>query len=93
MSPFDQALSALVSPVAAATGAAYVPQATRIWHRKSSDDVSLVTYLLFLGGQTVYFVYGIRFRQWPIVIGMAANMAGNLAVIFIALRFRSRPGA
>jgi MtN3 and saliva related transmembrane protein len=74
--------------VGIATGAAYVPQALRIWKRKSSEDVSIVTYLLFLGGQLVYLLYGIRFRQTPIVIGMAANIAGSLAVIGSALKFR-----
>ncbi len=72
-----------------ATGAAYVPQALRIWKRKSSEDVSIVTYLLFLGGQLVYFLYGIRFHQTPIVVGMAANIAGSLAVILSALKFRA----
>lgn len=86
----DAILSAAVSAVGIATGAAYIPQAMRIWKRKSSDDVSLLTYLLFLGGQMVYLVYGIRFRQVPIVIGMAANMVGSLAVISTALRFRTK---
>lgn len=89
---FDQLLGHLVSAVGIATGAAYLPQAARIWKRKSSDDVSVLTYLLFLGGQAIYLVYGIRFRQTPIVIGMAANIAGNLAVIASALRFRTAPG-
>jgi uncharacterized protein with PQ loop repeat len=74
--------------VGIATGAAYIPQAARIWKRKSSDDVSVVTYLLFFGGQVIYLLYGIRFHQIPIVIGMAANIVGNLAVILSALRFR-----
>ena len=78
-----------MSVVGIATGAAYVPQALRIWKRKSSEDVSVVTYLLFLGGQLVYLLYGIRFRQTPIVIGMAANIAGSLAVILSALKFRA----
>jgi len=87
---FDQLLGALVSVVGIATGVAYVPQAVRIWKRKSSDDVSILTYLLFLAGQTVYLVYGIRIAQWPLIVGMAANMVGNGAVILSALRFRSR---
>ena len=77
-----------MSVVGIATGAAYVPQALRIWKRSSSDDVSILTYVLFLGGQVVYLLYGIRFHQTPIVIGMAANIVGNLAVILSALRFR-----
>ncbi len=93
MSTFDQLLAALASAVGIATGAAYVPQAVRIWKRRSSDDVSIVTYLLFLGGQVVWLAYGIRFHQRPIVIGMAANIAGSLAVILSALRFRCRPGS
>ncbi|HTS01602.1 MAG TPA: PQ-loop domain-containing transporter [Thermoanaerobaculia bacterium] len=78
-----------MSAIGIATGAAYVPQAVRIWKRRSSDDVSVLTYLLFLGGQLVYLLYGIRFRQPPIVIGMAANIAGSLAVILSALKFRA----
>jgi uncharacterized protein with PQ loop repeat len=86
----DAVLQAAVSAVGIATGAAYVPQAARIWKRRSSDDVSILTYLLFLGGQLVYLAYGLRFRQVPIVVGMAANVVGSLAVILSALRFRSR---
>jgi len=87
---FDQALGLLVSVVGIGTGGAYVPQAVRIWKRRSSDDVSVLTYLLFLGGQAIYLVYGIRISQWPLIVGMGANMAGNLVVILSALRFRSK---
>ena len=87
---FDQLLGGLVSVVGIATGAAYLPQAVRIWRRRSSDDVSVLTYVLFLGGQAVYLVYGIRIAQWPLIVGMGANIAGNLAVLLSALRFRGR---
>jgi len=89
MALFDSVLAWLVSVVGVATGAAYIPQALRIWKRGSSDDVSILTYLLFLGGQIVYLVYGVRIRQWPLIVGMAANLAGSLAVILSALRFRA----
>lgn len=89
MELFDSVLGWLVSAVGIATGAAYVPQAVRIWKRRSSDDLSVVTYLLFLGGQLVYLVYGLRIRQVPLIIGMAANMVGSVAVIGSALKFRA----
>jgi MtN3 and saliva related transmembrane protein len=84
----DTALRAAVGAVGIATGAAYLPQAVRIWKRGSSADVSVATYLLFLCGQAIWLAYGIRFGQRPVVVGMAANIAGNLAVIASALRFR-----
>jgi MtN3 and saliva related transmembrane protein len=89
MALFDSLLAWLVSVVGVATGAAYIPQALRIWKRRSSDDVSILTYALFLGGQIVYLVYGIRIRQWPLIVGMGANIVGSVAVIFSALRFRA----
>lgn len=89
MALFDALLGWLVSVVGVATGAAYIPQALRIWKRRSSDDVSILTYVLFLGGQIVYFIYGIRINQWPLIIGMLANLIGSLAVIGSALRFRA----
>ena len=90
MALFDTVLGWLVSVVGVATGIAYVPQAVRIWKRRSSDDVSILTYALFLCGQVIYLVYGIRIAQWPLIIGMAANIAGSIAVITCALRFRVR---
>ena len=89
MTWFDSALAWLVSVVGIATGAAYLPQAIRIWKRRSSNDVSILTYLFFLVGQIVYFVYGIRIHQLPLVIGMGANLAGSIGVIVSALRFRA----
>lgn len=86
---FDAILATAAGAVGIATGAAYVPQVARIWKRRSSADVSLVTYLLFLSGQAIYLAYGIRFRQPAIVVGMGANMVGTLAVILSALRFRA----
>jgi MtN3 and saliva related transmembrane protein len=85
---FDTILGWLVSVVGVATGLAYVPQAVRIWKRRSSDDVSILTYALFLGGQVIYLVYGIRIAQLPLIVGMAANIAGSVAVIGSAVRFR-----
>jgi MtN3 and saliva related transmembrane protein len=90
METFDAVLKALVGAVGIASGAAYVPQAVRIWKRRSSDDVSVLTYLFFLLGQVIWLAYGIRFGLLEVVLGMAANLAGNLSVILSALRFRSR---
>ena len=89
---FDAALAWLVSVVGVATGIAYIPQALRIWKRRSSDDVSILTYVLFMGGQIVYFIYGVRIHQWPLIIGMTANLIGSLAVVGSALRFRAGRG-
>ena len=90
MAVFDSVLAWLVSVVGIATGAAYIPQAMRIWKRRSSNDVSILTYLFFLAGQIIYLVYGVRIHQWPLIIGMAANLAGSIAVIASAIRFRAR---
>ena len=90
MQSFDSVLKTLVGAVGVASGAAYLPQAIRIWKRRSSDDVSVVTYLLFLLGQVIWLTYGVRFGLFEIVLGMSANLAGSLAVVLSALRFRSR---
>ena len=87
---FDSALAWLVSVVGIATGAAYLPQAIRIWKRRSSEDVSILTYLFFLAGQIIYFVYGVRIHQWPLIVGMGANIAGSIGVIASAAHFRER---
>ena len=90
MQSFDSVLKTLVGAVGVASGAAYLPQAIRIWKRKSSDDVAVVTYLLVLLGQVIWLTYGVRFGLFEIVLGMSANLAGNLAVILSAARFRTK---
>jgi MtN3 and saliva related transmembrane protein len=92
MASFDVVLAWLVSVVGIATGAAYVPQVLRLWKRRTSDDVSVLTYLLFMGGQVIYLVYGVRIHQWPLIIGMAANLAGSIGVVASALHFRGSAG-
>ena len=52
--------------------------------------VQVATYLLFLLGQVIWLTYGVRFGLLEIVLGMSANLAGNLAVLLSALRFRTR---
>jgi len=67
---------------------AHFPQAYRIWKRKSSKDVSVITYSLFTAGTIVWTVYGIMLKQWPVTISYSIGLVGCFTVVFMLIRYR-----
>lgn len=45
-----------------------VPQAIKIFKRKSAKDVSLLSYLIVEFGSLVWILYGLEINSFPIVI-------------------------
>ena len=67
---------------------AHFPQAYRIWKRKSSKDVSAISYSLFTAGTIVWTVYGIMLKQWPVTISYSIGLVGCFSVVFMLIRYR-----
>jgi len=60
---------------------AYFPQAFKIYKRKSSADVSIVTYLIFFPGIVIWLLYGIGLNNFALIISNAIAFVGALTVI------------
>ena len=73
---------------AACTTVAFVPQAVRVWRRRSADDISLAMYIVMLAGVALWLVYGWRIRSWPLVAANGATFLLAGAVLAGKLRFR-----
>lgn len=67
---------------------AYFLQAYRMWKRKSSEDVSVLMFVYFFTGQTVFFFYGWLINNFIIVGSVIPNAIGIVTVITFALVFR-----
>jgi len=81
-------LNYLVAIVGVFMSLAHFPQAYRIYHRKSSKDISLTTYSIFTLGSIIWLFYGIVLNQWPIIATFAVAVVGTLSVITLAIKYR-----
>lgn len=62
--------------------AAFVPQAWRIFHRKSAGDVSLAMYLVLIAASLLWMFYAYVFGSMPLFF---TNLVVGAIAIFIAI--------
>jgi MtN3 and saliva related transmembrane protein len=60
---------------------ANLPQAYKIFKRRSSKDVSLTTYLIFLVGSVVWVLYGIEIGSFAVIFSNALGVVTLVVVI------------
>ena len=68
------------------TTIAFLPQVIESWKLKKTDEISLGMYLLLVGGQALWIVYGITIKDLPIII--ANVVSGVLAASILVLKIR-----
>ena len=66
----------------------YFTQTYKIIKRKSARDVSLLTYLIFGSGVTVWLIYGISIEDLPIIISNIVAIIGAMSVILSYFAYR-----
>ena len=66
------------------------PQAIKIIKRKSSKDVSLLTFSIMLFGTIVWFIYGISIGNLPVIISYGIGLTGSSFVILAYFIYRGR---
>jgi MtN3 and saliva related transmembrane protein len=74
-------LASLVTITGTIMGLAAIPQAYRIFKRKSAEDISIITYSIFLIGGIIWIFYGLELNDTPIIISNIAGAFSNISVI------------
>ena len=64
------------------TTAAFIPQTWLVLKTRNTDGLSLLMYIAFTGGVTLWLIYGTLTRAWPLAIA-------NLLTLFMALMILS----
>lgn len=75
-------LSILATIFGSAMAIANLPQAMKIFRRKSAKDISIITFAILLIGSIVWIFYGIEILNVPIII---SNSIGTLGVISVII--------
>lgn len=73
---------------AVCTTSAFVPQVYKIWKNKSTKDISLNMYLIFLTGTSLWFVYGLQRDSISMLLANGITSALILVVIGLKLKFK-----
>ena len=69
------------------TTIAFVPQAWRVWSRRSARDISLATFLIFFTGTAVWLAYGLLVRDIPVIVANSLTLVMASAILVGKLRF------
>jgi MtN3 and saliva related transmembrane protein len=74
----------------ALTTSSLIPQVIKIIKTKSVRDVSLIMFLIFSVGITLWIAYGIAINSAPIVIANTISLLLGLLVLWLKLRYNQR---
>lgn len=81
-------IEAIIGTVAGiCTTVAVVPQLVRTWKTKEVEDVSLGMFLVLIFGVTLWTVYGILKKDWPIIITNGISVILNLLMLYFIVSY------
>lgn len=75
-------LSILATVFGIVSGVANLPQAIKIFRRKSAKDISILTYSLLLTGAIIWILYGIELKNFAVII---TNSLGTLNIGLVVI--------
>jgi MtN3 and saliva related transmembrane protein len=70
------------------TTASFLPQVVKIWHTRSTRDISLGMYCLLATGTILWLVHGAQIESLPVMAANAVTLALVLAVLFLKVRYK-----
>ncbi|SHJ48221.1 MtN3 and saliva related transmembrane protein [Arenibacter nanhaiticus] len=73
---------------AVCTTSAFVPQVLKTWRDKSTKDISLPMYCIFLCGTLLWLYYGLFHDSFPIVIANAVTSMLVCVMLFLKLKYK-----
>jgi MtN3 and saliva related transmembrane protein len=56
------------------TTLAFIPQVWLVWKTKSTQDISLGMYAIYVLGVSLWLGYGIAAQAWPVLVANAATL-------------------
>ncbi|HEV8267726.1 MAG TPA: SemiSWEET transporter [Thermoanaerobaculia bacterium] len=69
------------------TTIAFVPQLVKVWRSRSTHDISLGMFSIFCLGVSLWLVYGICLRAWPVIAANAVTLVLAAVILFLKLRY------
>lgn len=70
------------------TVASFLPQVVRTWRTRRTGDLSLAMFALLITACSLWIVYGVRTRSWPVIATNGGMVLLNGALAAAKLRYR-----
>ncbi len=71
---------------AAGTTAAFIPQVIQIIKTRDTKGISLIMYIIFTAGITLWLAYGILLNDTPIIIANSVTLALAVTILFLKIK-------
>ena len=81
---FAEILGIMAGTIGTIMSLAYFPQAYKLYKRKSSADISPLTFSIFLIGVFIWLLYGFSINNMPLII---ANIVGVLGISAVLITY------
>lgn len=69
------------------TVGAFLPQVVRAWRTRQTRDLSMSSFALLIGAGTLWVIYGLLSRDWPVVATNGGMIALNIVLAAAKLRY------
>jgi MtN3 and saliva related transmembrane protein len=70
------------------TTSALIPQIIKIIRTKSVRDVSLIMFIVYVVGITLWLAYGVAISSAPVIISNLVSLLLGLLVLWLKFRYR-----
>jgi MtN3 and saliva related transmembrane protein len=70
------------------TTASVVPQVRKIWKTKSAEDVSLLMFVAFCVGVTLWLAYGFIKDEVAIIVTNTVTLVLGAAIVWMKLKYK-----
>jgi MtN3 and saliva related transmembrane protein len=64
-----------------------IPQIIKSWRTKSTKDISLLRYLIYVLGVILWLSYGIILHNGPMILTNSINLCLASSILFLKLKY------
>jgi MtN3 and saliva related transmembrane protein len=68
------------------TTIAFIPQVVQVWKTKSVQGLSLTTYIIFVIGVFLWFLYGLRIGSLSMIIANSITVVLALIIMYFIIK-------
>jgi MtN3 and saliva related transmembrane protein len=69
------------------TVSSFLPQVIRVWQTRQTRDLSLSMFAILSTASSLWIVYGVMTRDWPVILTNAGMVALNGAIAVAKVRY------
>jgi MtN3 and saliva related transmembrane protein len=69
------------------TVGAFLPQVVRAWRTRQTRDLSLATFALLITTGSLWMIYGVVTKDWPVIAANGGMVTLNVALAVAKLRY------